>query len=128
MPSPPVVKLCNTLFDDCLARRVAIVEFVGAGSLPVVNQYVEGTWQPYMQYPAPLFAEVAHHLRRLAGLAEEQAEAAGVIHVQHAGRDVEIALTANRSGGGTEILTLHFPERQPRGVPPNSRLAEVRVR
>ncbi|HWP38924.1 MAG TPA: hypothetical protein VNL18_15365 [Gemmatimonadales bacterium] len=99
------------LIHDALTRGVTAVEFVGAGSLPAVNQHFEGDWQPYMQYPAPLFAAVARHLRQLAGWDAEQAEVAGTIHVSHEGRDVEVALTARRSTDGTEILTLRFPAR-----------------
>lgn len=110
--SSPTVNLCNKLIHDSLTRGVALVEFVGAGSLPVVNQHVEGIWQPYMQYPAPLFAAMAKQLRRLAGCAEEQPEAVGVIQIQHEGRDVELGLTAKRSPDGTELLTLRFPAKQ----------------
>ena len=109
----PVANLCNKLFRDSLARGVAVVELVGAGSLPAVNQFIDGIWQPYMQLPAPVFAAVAQHLRHLGGVADTREEAVAVIHMPHEGRQIEIGLTATRSGDGSETLTLQFPAKQP---------------
>lgn len=108
----PVANLCNMLIHDSLTRGATLVEFVGAGALPVANQHAEGTWQPYMQYPAGVFAALVSHLKQLAGIHEDKAEAVGVIHAQHEGREVALGLAVKRASDGTDLLTLRFPAAQ----------------
>ncbi len=64
---PPHVRLCYKILRESLAQGVTAVELVGAGSLPVVNRHVDGTWQPHMQLPIPAFAALARQLRLMAG-------------------------------------------------------------
>jgi hypothetical protein len=105
--------LCDKLLRDSLTRGVTALEFVGAGSVPVVNQQLEGLWQPYAQFPAPSFAGVLRQLKLMAQLDPEQAQASGTIHIQHEGRDLAISLAARRTREGFEFLTLRFPAKPP---------------
>jgi hypothetical protein len=106
---PPHVRLCHKILRESLAEGVTTVEFVGAGSLPVVNRELASTWEPYMQIPAPGFAALVGQLRLMAVVAAEPTPGAGTIRVRSAGRDADIALTAQRTSDGVELLTLRLP-------------------
>ena len=110
---PAPVRLCHQILRESLAQGVTEIEFVGAGSLPVVNRHLEGTWQPYLQIPRPGFAALVVQLKLMADLGAEQAQGSGTIHVRSAGRDAEIGLTTRRAEDGVDLLTLRMP-----GAPP----------
>lgn len=103
--------LCDKSLRDALERGVTALECVGAGSVPVVNQQFEGQWQPYAQLPAPAFVGVLRHLKLMAQLDPQQAQAIGTIQLQHQGQDASITVTAQRTSEGFEFLTLQFPTR-----------------
>ncbi len=106
---PPDARLCRQLLRDSLAQGVSTVQLVNAGSLPVVNRYLNGQWQPYMQFPPQPFVALIRQLKSMAAFGPDQARGSGTIHVQAAGRDAEITLTNERIGEAVEILTLRLP-------------------
>jgi len=110
---PPQVRLCRQILRESLAHGVTAVEFVGAGSIPVVNRHLEGVWQPYMQVSRSNFAALVRQLKLMADLGPDQAQGSGTIHIRSADQDADVTLTVQRTGDGAEMLILKLP-----GAPP----------
>jgi hypothetical protein len=106
----PHVRLCHRILSEALAAGFTAVELAAPpGAGPTARAQSDGSWKPFMAFPAAVYGMLVEHLKHMAGMAPEQRDGDGTFLVQSAGRDAAVNLSARRNDQGFDELVLHFP-------------------
>ena len=106
----PAVRLCHLMLREALAHGFATVELtVPDDGPPTARAEQAGEWSSFMAFPEAVYAALVEYLKIMAGVGEDDREAAANILVRVAGRDATIDLELKPDPRGNSTVVLRFP-------------------
>jgi hypothetical protein len=108
----PHIRLCHLMLRESMLAGLTTVEVTTPpGGLPTARALRDGSWAPFMAFPALVYRMLVEHFKHMAGVAPDQPEVEGTLLVRLPGRDASVRLRVRRTDQGVDDLTLEFPPR-----------------
>jgi len=106
----PHVRLCHLILRESIQAGVTTVAVTTPpGGVPTARALRDGSWTPFMAFPAMVYDMLVRHFKHMAGVAPDEPEAEGTILVRLPGRDASVRLRVRRTDQGADDLTLELP-------------------